>query len=114
MREAVEKALREKEELDDNYQLHLYALFLLEQFQDTASFMKIIELVSLPPDTVYYLIRDTITSGLSDILYTICILILRKQSNCLRRKGWHLWKILTKSTVFIIGVRSGLENFSNC
>ena len=69
LREALEKAIREKTELDGDYQLHFYALFLLGQFQDKAEFQKITELVSLPPDVVDYLIGDTITSGLSDILY---------------------------------------------
>ena len=69
LREALEKAIQEQTDLDSDYQLHFYALFLLEQFQDKAAFQKITELVSLPPDVVDYLIGDTITSGLSDILY---------------------------------------------
>ena len=69
LREALEKAIREKTDLDGDYQLHFYALFLLGQFQDKAAFPKITELVSLPPETVDYLIGDTVTSGLSDILY---------------------------------------------
>ena len=69
LREALEKAIQEQTDLDGDYQLHFYALFLLGQFQDKAAFQKITELVSLPPDVVDYLIGDTITSGLSDILY---------------------------------------------
>ena len=69
LRDAIEKAIQEKMNLDDDYQLHFYALFLLGQFQDTGAFRKIAELVSLPPDIVEYLIGDTITSGLPDILY---------------------------------------------
>lgn len=69
LREALEKAVREKAKLDSDYQLHFYALFLLGQFQDKEAFQKITELVSLPPETVDYLIGDTVTSGLSDILY---------------------------------------------
>ena len=68
-RGALEKAIQEQTDLDGDFQLHFYALFLLGQFQDKAAFQKITELVSLPPDVVDYLIGDTITSGLSDILY---------------------------------------------
>ena len=69
LREALEKAIREKTDLDSDYQLHFYALFLLGQFQDKEAFQKIVELVSLPLEVVDYLIGDTVTSGLSDILY---------------------------------------------
>ena len=69
LREALEKAIREKTDLDSDYQLHFYALFLLGQFQDKEAFPQITELVSLPPEVVDYLIGDAVTSGLSDILY---------------------------------------------
>lgn len=69
LREALDKAIREKTELDSDYQLHFYALFLLGQFRDKEAFQKITELVSLPPEVVDYLIGDTVTSRLSDILY---------------------------------------------
>lgn len=64
LRETLEKAVREKTKLDSDYQLYFYALFLLGQFQDKEAFQKITELVSLPPETVDYLIGDTVTSGL--------------------------------------------------
>lgn len=69
LREALKKAIREKTELDGDYQLHFYALFLLGQFQDKEAFQLIADLVSLQPEVVDYLIGDTVTSGLSDILY---------------------------------------------
>ena len=69
LRESLEKAIREKTDLDSDYQLHFYASFLLGQFQDKEAFQKITELVSLSPEVVDYLIGDTVTSGLSDILY---------------------------------------------
>ena len=69
LRNSLEKAIQEQMNLNEDYQLHFYALFLLGQFQDTESFQKIVELVSLPPKVVDYLIGDTITSGLPDILY---------------------------------------------
>lgn len=52
LREAVEYALCKRKELEDGYQLHFYALFLLGQFQDRESFAKIVEFVSLPGDDV--------------------------------------------------------------
>ena len=55
--------------MDEDKQLHFYALFLLGEFQDRASFSKIMELVSLPGDTVDYLLGDCVTEGLRDILY---------------------------------------------
>lgn len=69
LRQAVAHAINKGIELDDDYQLHFYALYLLGEFQDRESFPKIVELVSLPGDTVEYLIGDGITSGLGDILY---------------------------------------------
>ncbi len=69
LREAVDYAVRNGEELDEDYQLHFYALYLLGEFQDRDSFSRIMKLVSLPRDTVDYLIGDCITSGLKDILY---------------------------------------------
>lgn len=69
LRSAIAKALEEKDELEENYQLHFYALFLLGEFQDRESFSKIIELVSLPKEILDYLIGDAVTSGLRDILY---------------------------------------------
>lgn len=69
LRSAIEKAIEEKEQLEDGYQLHFYALFLLGEFQDKESFPKIIELITLPEEVLDYLIGDTTTSGLKDILY---------------------------------------------
>ena len=64
MREAVDCAISEGVEVDADRQLHFYALYLLAEFQDRVSFSKIMELVSLPVDTVEYLIWDCKTSGL--------------------------------------------------
>ena len=69
LRSAIDKAIEEKDELEENYQLHFYALYLLGEFQDKTSFAKIMELASLPGEVLDYLIGDTITSGLKDILY---------------------------------------------
>ncbi len=66
---ALEKAIIEGDDLDADYQLHFYALFLLGQFQERESFPKIMELASLPAETLDGLIGDAITSSLHDILY---------------------------------------------
>ncbi|MBD5546472.1 MAG: DUF1186 domain-containing protein [Lachnospiraceae bacterium] len=69
LREAVDCAISKGVELDVDKQLHFYALYLLGEFQDRAYFSKIMELVSLPGDTVDYLIGDCVTMELKDILY---------------------------------------------
>ena len=56
-------------DLDENYQLHFYAIFLLGQFQERESFPRIMKLVSLPRDVLDGMIGDAVTSGLQDILY---------------------------------------------
>ena len=66
---AIEKAIFEKDDLDEDYQLHFYALYLLGQFREKKSFPKIMELISLPGEVVDYLIGDAVTSNLCDILY---------------------------------------------
>lgn len=69
LRQAVEKAVFDRDDLDEDYQLHFYALFLLGEFQDRESFSKIMELASLPSVVLDYLIGDAITSGLPDVVY---------------------------------------------
>ncbi|MDE7418533.1 MAG: DUF1186 domain-containing protein [Lachnospiraceae bacterium] len=69
LREAVKKAVKEKENLDEDYNLHLYGIFLLAQFQDREFFPTLMELASLPEDTLDYLIGDVITEDLGSILY---------------------------------------------
>lgn len=66
---AIEKAILEKDDLDEGYQLHFYALYLLGQFQEKKSFSKIMELISLPSETLDRLIGDAVTTNLCDILY---------------------------------------------
>ena len=69
LREAVEKAISDPHGLEENYQLHFYALFFLAEFKDREFFPKLIELASLPDDDLEYLIGDAITDGLPHILY---------------------------------------------
>ena len=69
LNDAIEKAAAEGDSLDDDYQLAFYALHLLGQFQERESFSKIMELVSLPGETLDNIIGDAVTSSLSDVLY---------------------------------------------
>ncbi len=67
--DALDKAIRQGENLEEGYQLHFYSIFLLAEFQDKEAFEKIMELASLPPETLDYLIGDATTEGLNDGLY---------------------------------------------
>lgn len=69
LRGAIEKAINENDNIDSEYNLYFYALFLLAQFQDRESFPKILELASLPSDTLDFLIGDAVTEGLNDCLF---------------------------------------------
>lgn len=69
LRAAIEKAVSERDDLDEDYQLHFYALHLLAQFQEKTCFPQIMEMASLPCEVIDYLIGDTITSSLPDVLY---------------------------------------------
>lgn len=69
LREAVEYAFRKGTDLEENYQLHFYAIYLLAQFQDREYFPRLVEFVSLPEKELDGLIGDCVTSDLSDILY---------------------------------------------
>lgn len=69
LREAVEKAVREGDDLDQKYNLHFYSIFLLAQFQDREFFPKMMELACLPEETLDFLIGDVLTEDLKNILY---------------------------------------------
>ena len=69
LRSAIDRAIAEKKEIGEDASLHFYALYLLAEFQDKESFPRIMELASLPDDTLDFLIGDAVTEGLCDILY---------------------------------------------
>ena len=69
LREAVKYANDKRTEIGEDYQLHFYALYLLGQFQDKDFFPDIVEFVSMPSKDLDFLIGDSITSGLYNILY---------------------------------------------
>lgn len=69
LRGAISYAASKGTDVDEDYQLHFYAMYLLGEFRDRESFPMIMQLVSLRGDTVDYLIGDCVTEGLNDILY---------------------------------------------
>lgn len=69
LRAAIEKAMEKKYELEEDYQVHFYALYLLGEFQDRDFFPRLIDFAVLPSDVLDYLIGDAVTSGFKDILY---------------------------------------------
>lgn len=71
LRGAIEKAIAEGENLDGDYQLHFYAMFLLAQFQDRDFFPRMMELACLPEDTVDFLMGDAMTESLPTLLYNM-------------------------------------------
>lgn len=56
----------------DNYQAHLYAMYLLAQFRERAAFPLILKLISYPGDTPYAVLGDVLTEDLSRILASVC------------------------------------------
>ena len=81
---AIDRALADKEELDPNYMLHLYALFFAGEFHDQEAFEKIIALSCLPGDVLDNLIGDTVTEGLNNILYNTYNGNLELLKDCVR------------------------------
>ena len=71
LRSAIEKAVAEGENLEENYRLHFYAMYLLAEFQDREFFPKMMELASLPEKTLDYLMGDAMTESLPHILYNM-------------------------------------------
>lgn len=71
LRSAIEKAIAEGENLDEDFQLHFYAMFLLAQFQDREFFPRMMELASLPEETLDCLMGDAMTESLPTILYNM-------------------------------------------
>lgn len=59
-----ETAWQEILEAENDYCLHLFALYLLAQFREARAYPLITELVTLPSDTLNYLLGDAITEGL--------------------------------------------------
>lgn len=56
----------------DNYQGHLYAMYLLAQFRDPRAYPLIVRLISYPGEIPHALMGDVLTEDLSRILASIC------------------------------------------
>jgi hypothetical protein len=57
---------------DDNYQGHLYAMYLLAQFREERAFPYIVQLFSFPGDIPHSIAGDVLTEDLSRILASVC------------------------------------------
>lgn len=68
---AIEKVIEEKDEIDEDYNLHFYAFYLLAELKDTAFFEKIIEFLSLPSEVIEDLLGDALTDGMCDVVYNL-------------------------------------------
>lgn len=55
-----------------NYFLHIYAAYLLAQFNEEQSFSLIIDLISLPDEIVFKIFGDVVTEDLHRILASVC------------------------------------------
>ena len=69
----LEEALVQIEEIieQDNYQGHLYAMYLLAQFREERAYPLIIKLLSFPGDTPHAIAGDVLTEDLSRILASV-------------------------------------------
>jgi hypothetical protein len=57
---------------DDNYQAHLYALYLLAQFKEARAFPLLLELLSHPGEALHAILGDVLTEDLGRILASVC------------------------------------------
>lgn len=72
--EILEDAITRIDEIieDDNYQGHLYAMYLLAQFREERAFPYLIHLFSFPGDIPHAIAGDVLTEDLSRILASVC------------------------------------------
>lgn len=70
----LEDAIERIDELieDDNYQGHLYAMYLLAQFREEKAYPYIIQLFSFPDEIPHAIAGDMLTEDLSRILASVC------------------------------------------
>jgi hypothetical protein len=72
--EILEDAIKRIDEIieDDNYQGHLYAMYLLAQFREERAFPYLIQLFSFPGDIPHAIAGDVLTEDLSRIFASLC------------------------------------------
>lgn len=71
--EILEDAIERIDEIieDDNYQGHLYAMYLLAQFRESRAYPLIVELFSFPGEIPHAIAGDVLTEDLSRILASV-------------------------------------------
>ncbi|NGX53514.1 MAG: hypothetical protein K1000chlam4_00226 [Chlamydiae bacterium] len=57
---------------NDNYQGHLYAMYLLAQYREPAAYPLILKLISFPGEIPHVILGDVLTEDLSRILASVC------------------------------------------
>ena len=55
---------------NQDYMLHIYAIYLLAQFREKAAFTRIIDLISFPSNELELIFGDVLTEGLPSIIYS--------------------------------------------
>lgn len=72
--EILEDAIKRIDEIieDDNYQGHLYAMYLLAQFREERAYPYLIQLFSFPGDIPHAIAGDVLTEDLSRIFASVC------------------------------------------
>lgn len=72
--ELIEDAIMRVDEIieDDNYQGHLYAMYLLAQFREKRAYPLIVELFSYPGEVPHAIAGDVLTEDLNRILASVC------------------------------------------
>jgi len=67
----LKEAIKEQQGLDENYFGYTYALYLLASFREQQAFPLMIELASLPEPALDYLLGDTLTEDLCNMLASV-------------------------------------------
>ncbi len=72
--EILEDAIHRVDEVieDDNYQGHLYAMYLLAQFREERAFPLLVKLFSFPGDIPHLISGDVLTEDLSRLFASVC------------------------------------------
>jgi len=66
--DALDYAYAENENLDDEYMLHTFGMYLLAQFKEQRAFEKLLKITTLAEEQIESILGDSITTGYSEIL----------------------------------------------